>query len=74
MIWMILGCLALPAILFFASGKLSSGDFIWKILIGVFIAGHFWMMFRGHGLHGSNRPNCEPVQKVESPIDKENRL
>ncbi|MEK7219172.1 MAG: hypothetical protein AAB687_00665 [Patescibacteria group bacterium] len=56
MMWMIIPCLILLGVLFFAGGKLSSG-YLWPILIGVFVVAHVWMMFRGHG--GRNDTDTE---------------
>ena len=49
MMWMIIPCLLLLGVLFFGGGKLSSGGYLWPILIGVFVVAHVWTMFRGHG-------------------------
>lgn len=53
MLWMMIPCLLLFGLLFFGGGKLSSSGYIWPILIGVFVVAHIWMMFKGHGSHGS---------------------
>ena len=51
MLWMILICVLPLVVLLFAGGKLSSGGYLWPILIGAFIVAHLWMMFKGHGGH-----------------------
>ncbi len=51
MIWMIIPCLLLLGFLFLGGGELSSGGYLWPILIGVFGVAHVWMMFKGHGGH-----------------------
>jgi len=51
MMWMMIPCLLLLGVLFLGGGKLSSGGYLWPILIGIFIAAHVWMMFKGHGRH-----------------------
>ena len=53
MMWMMIPCLLLLGFLFLGEGKLSSGGYLWPILIGVFVIAHVWMMFKGHGSHGS---------------------
>lgn len=52
MMWMMIPCLLLFGFLFLGDGKLSSGEYFWPILIGVFVAAHIWMMWKGHGGHG----------------------
>jgi len=54
MMWMMIPCLILLGVLFLGGGKLSSGGYLWLILIGVFIAVHIWMMFKGHDGHGGD--------------------
>lgn len=49
---LLIGALTL-LILWFAGGTLSSSGYVWQILIGVFVIAHVWMMFKGHGGHGS---------------------
>ena len=51
MMWMMIPCLLLLGFLFLGGGKLSSNGYLWPILIGVFVAAHVWMMFKGHGGH-----------------------
>ena len=55
MMWMMIPCLLLAGFLFWGGGRLPSSGFgyIWLILIGAFILWHVWMMFKGHGGHGS---------------------
>lgn len=52
MMWMI-PCLLLLGFLFLDGGKLSGGGYLWPILIILFVVAHVWMMFKGHGGHGS---------------------
>jgi len=54
MMWMMIPCLLLLGFLFIGGGNLSSGGYLWPILIGVFVLAHVWMMFKGHGGHGNN--------------------
>lgn len=51
MMWMMLGCIVLFAVLFFIGGSLSFGGILWPILIGIFVAGHIGMMLKGYGRH-----------------------
>ncbi|MBI5742621.1 MAG: hypothetical protein HZA25_02175 [Candidatus Niyogibacteria bacterium] len=64
MLWMMLPCLLLLGILFFAGGRSFSGGYFAPVLIGAFIAAHIWMMFRGHGEHGRNHGNAEEDRKT----------
>ncbi len=60
MMWMMILCFLLLGILFLGGGKLSSGGYLWPVLIGVFVVAHIWMMFKGHGGHGGhNDTNTE---------------
>ena len=54
MLWMMIPCIILFGFLFLGGGKLSSGGYLWPILIGVFVVAHVWMMFRGHGHGGTS--------------------
>ncbi|MDP3725522.1 MAG: hypothetical protein Q8R20_03585 [Nanoarchaeota archaeon] len=54
MMLMMIPCLLLLGILFLGEGKLSSSEYIWPILIGVFVVAHIWIMFRGYGRHGKH--------------------
>lgn len=51
MLWMMVPCLLLLGFLFWGGGRLPSTNFgyFWAVLIGVFLAVHVWMMFKGHG-------------------------
>jgi hypothetical protein len=52
MMWMMIPCFLILGFLFLSEGKLSSvssGGYLWPILIGIFVAAHIWMMFKGHG-------------------------
>ena len=53
MMWMMIPCFLLLGFLFLGGGKLSSGGYLWPILIGIFVVAHVWMMFKGHGGHAS---------------------
>lgn len=57
MMWMMIPCLLLLGVLFLGGGSLSSGGYIWPILIGIFLIAHVWMMFKGHGGHKSGDKN-----------------
>jgi hypothetical protein len=53
MMWMMIPCLLLLGILFIGGGKLSSGGYLWPVLIiGVFVVAHVWIMRKGHSGHG----------------------
>ena len=67
MMWMMIPCLLLLGFVFLGGEKLSSGGYIWPILIGVFVVAHIWMMFRGHG--GHNNDNTE--NKIDDASTKE---
>ncbi|MEK7132868.1 MAG: hypothetical protein AAB830_02340 [Patescibacteria group bacterium] len=54
MMWMMIPCLLLLGFLFFSGGKLSSSGYFWPLLIGIFVAAHIWMMFKGHDGHGGH--------------------
>ena len=54
MMWMMIICCAAPLIfLLFVGGAAFSGGYLQYIIIGALAAGCLWMMFRGHGRHGS---------------------
>lgn len=57
MMWMMIPCLLLVGVLLLGGGSLSSGGYIWPILIGVFVIAHVWMMFKGHGGHRLGNKN-----------------
>lgn len=67
MMWMMIPCLILVGVLFLGGGKLSGGGYLWPILIGVFVAAHVWMMFRGHGKHGG----ADAEEKVDDASAKQ---
>ena len=52
--WMMIPCLLLLGVLFLGGSKLSLGEYLWPILIGVFVVAHIWMMFKGHGGHSDD--------------------
>jgi len=54
MMWMMIPCLFLLGFVFIGGGNLSSGGYLWPILIGIFVIAHVWMMFKGHGGHGDH--------------------
>jgi hypothetical protein len=57
MMWMMIPCILLFVVLFLGGERLSSGGYVWPILIGVFVVAHIWMMFTGHGGHGGHDDN-----------------
>src|SRR3989338_2632278 len=58
--WMMLICCLLPlGLLLFAGGTLSSGGYLWPILLGVVIVAHLLVMFKGHGEHGDKDAGAE---------------
>ena len=59
MLWMMIPCLFLLGFLFLGGGKLSGGEYLGPILIGVFVIACVWMMFRGHGVHGSEKEDTD---------------
>ncbi len=63
MMWMMIPCLLLIGFVLFGGGKLSSGGYLWPILIGVFVIAHVWMMFKGHGGHGSGNEDNDTKNK-----------
>lgn len=70
MMWIMLGCAVLLAVLFFRSGSLSSGGILWPILFGVFVVGHIWMMFKGREGHEKhNDTNIE--EKADATLEKQ---
>lgn len=72
MIWMMIPCLLLVGFLFLGGGNLSSSGYLWPILIGVFVAAHVWMMFKGHG--GTNtEDNIDNDSAKESDIKDEHK-
>ena len=72
MMWMMIPCLLLLGVLFLGGDKLSSGGYLWPILIGIFIVAHVWMMFRGHGNH--NNANTEDKANDASTKQPETNL
>ena len=71
MMWMMVLCCAVPIILLlFAGSTVFSGGYFWPILIGVFVAAHIWMMFRGHGKHGGTDGD-EKADGGEEPKTKD---
>ncbi len=70
--WMMLVCCLAPvAILLFAGGQLSGGGYLWPILIGVFVVGHIWMMFRGHGGHTDDDTEESSTTALDKPEKKD---
>ena len=67
MMWMMLICILPLVVLLFAGGKVSSGGYLWPILIGVFVIAHLVMMFKGHG--GHNDANME--EKSDASLGKQ---
>lgn len=54
MLWMMIPCLLLLGFVAVGGGSLSSGGYLWPVLIGVFVLVHVWMMFKGHSSHGGD--------------------
>ena len=64
MMWMMIPCLLLLGVILLGGGNLSSGGYLWPILIGVFVVAHIWMMFRGRS--GHNHSDSEEKQDEDS--------
>lgn len=76
MIWMMIPCLLLLGFLFIGGGNLSSGGYLWPILIGVFVVAHVWMMLKGHGGHSDNNTedkNDDTSVKPSETKDENNK-
>jgi len=55
MTWMMLICvIPILALLFLGGWSPRGSSWIFPVAIGVFVLGHLWMMFRGHGTHGDD--------------------
>ena len=72
MMWMMIPYLLLFGFVFLGGGKLSSGGYFWPILIGIFVVGHMWMMFKGHGGHGDSDMEEKPDANSEKQPEKKN--
>lgn len=66
---MMIPCLLLLGILFIGGDKLSSSGYLWPILVGLFIIGHIWMMFSGHG-ERERRKNDDTENKTDDTLVK----
>lgn len=53
MMWMMLPCLLLLAVVIFGGSGLFSSKYIWLIMLGVCVVPHLWMMFKGNKEHNS---------------------
>ena len=56
MMWMMIPCLLMVALLLFSGSKFTSSKYLWLIVIGICVIPHIWMMFKGHGGHNDNNP------------------
>lgn len=65
--WMMLICIVPLVVLLFAGGKLSSGGYLWPILIGAFVVAHLWIMFKGHGGHS----DADTEEKSDTALTKQ---
>jgi len=54
MIWMMIPCLLLVAVVLFGGGKFISSKYLWLVMLGVCVVPHIWMMLRGHRGHSDN--------------------
>ena|SRR3989344_6172716 len=68
MMWMMIPCLLLLGFVFLGGGKLSSGEYFWPILIGVFVVAHIWMMFKGHGGHNNDNTEDKTIDTLEKQL------
>lgn len=69
--WTMAICCVVPIlILLFAGGKLSGGGYLWQILIGAFVVGHIWMMFKGHGGHKDGDTEDTSNTASDKPKDR----
>ena len=74
MMWMMLVCCLLPiGLLLFAGGTLSSGGYLWLILIGVFVVVCIWMMFKGHGERKDDGTEDDKADSVGQPKNDEHK-
>ena len=48
MMWMMIPCFLMVAVLLFGGGKFTSSKYLWLIVIGICVIPHIWMMFKGH--------------------------
>lgn len=64
MMWMMIPCLLLLGVLFLGGGRLSGGEYLWPILIGVFVVAHVWMMLRGRRKH-EERGDTSTGEKID---------
>lgn len=62
-IWMMIPCLFLVAVIFFGGDTSASSGYLWLMIVGICVIPHIWMMFRGHG--GSADPHTEKKTDVE---------
>ena len=72
MMWMMLPCLLLVAVVFLGGGKLASSNYLWLIMLGVCVVPHLWMMFKGgHGGHSDdNTENKTNNTQIKNDNDK----
>ena len=67
--WMMLPCLIILVFaVLFGGGGLQSWPYL--ALIGVMVAGHLWMMFRGHGSHGDEHADPDEDRKNATETGK----
>ncbi|MEK7665766.1 MAG: hypothetical protein AAB337_02730 [Patescibacteria group bacterium] len=69
--WMVLSCVALLLIFFFAGDRLPASILL-PVLIGICVISHIWMMSRGHGSHGQNNVRDEKTQ-LNTDADKKGK-
>lgn len=68
MIWMMIPCFLMIAVILFGGSKLASSGYLWLIIVGVCMVPHLWMMFKGHGeCGGHSASNTE--DKIDLPAD-----
>lgn len=54
MLWMMLPCLLLFIVILFGGDKFVSSNYLWIIILGVCVAPHIWMMYKGHSDHSTH--------------------
>jgi len=66
MMWMMIPCLLMIAVVLLGGNKLGSSKYLWLIVVGVCVVPHLWMMFKGRGCKKENNK-----EEKSDTIDKE---